>query len=243
MNNEKANIMKQNGTDNGQEACPLDAIVNPPCNKVFLMDCMEGMKQYPDKFFDIAIVDPPYGIGMDNQVVRQKPNRPNTKNRGGEKQYKFSEWDSEPPNDEYFEELFRVSKNQIIWGANYFCTKLKPNYGWIFWDKQMGENNFSAGEFAFQNIYKRSAMFSEPSMRVAGTRIHPTQKPVKLYEWLIKHYAEDCDTILDTHVGSGSSRIAAHKAGKSFVGFEIDKDYHEAQEKRFKEFKKQLTLF
>lgn len=207
------------------------------------MDCMELMRGYPDGYFELACVDPPYGIGMDNQKVRTKPNRPNTYLRKGEFQYSGGGWDDERPNSEYFEQLFRISKNQIIWGANYLCEFLPSGYGWIFWDKQMGENQFSAGEFAFQSMQIRSAMFSYPSMRVQSTRIHPTQKPIALYDWIFANYAKEGDKILDTHVGSGSSRIAAHRAGLDFIGAELDPDYWAAQEKRYREFKSQLTLF
>jgi site-specific DNA-methyltransferase (adenine-specific) len=197
---------------------------------------MAGMADKPDGYFDLAIVDPPYGIGMDNQKVRTKPNRPNTYLRKGEYQYLGGGWDDEQPNAEYFKQLFRVSRNQIIWGANYFCEFLPSGFGWIFWDKQMGENQFSAGEFAFQSIQIKSAMFSHPSMRVQNTRIHPTQKPVALYDWILQNYAKEGDLILDTHVGSGSSRIAAYKGGFNFVGFEIDPEYYALQEARFREF-------
>jgi site-specific DNA-methyltransferase (adenine-specific) len=179
---------------------------------------------------------------MDNQKVRVKPNRPNTYKRANNLQYKNATWDNEIPNAKYFKELFRVSKNQVIWGANYFCKYLPNGFGWIYWDKQMGDNNFSTGEFAFQSIQKRSNFFSFPSMRVQGTRIHPTQKPVALYEWLLKNYAKPGDKILDTHLGSGSSRIAAHKHGFDFTGCELDKDYFDAQEKRFQQFISQLTF-
>jgi site-specific DNA-methyltransferase (adenine-specific) len=211
--------------------------------KVLNIDCMEFMRQYPDKFFDLAVVDPPYGIGMDNQKVRTKPNRPNTYLRKGQSQYLGGGWDKERPNYEYFETLFRVSKNQIIWGANYFCEFLPSGYGWIFWDKLMGENQFSPGEFAFQSMQVKSAKFSYPSMRVQNTRIHPTQKPVKLYDWIFQNYAKPNDKILDTHLGSGSSRIAADKNKLQFWACELDKEYFEAQEKRFNNYKSQLTLF
>jgi len=204
---------------------------------------MEAMKQMSDNEFDLAIVDPPYGIGMDNQKVRTKPNRPNTYKRVGELQYKSSKWDDSIPNYDYFRELFRISKNQIIWGANYFCQYLPNGYGWIFWDKQMGENNFSAGEFAFQSIQVRSSMFSEPSMRVNGTRIHPTQKPVQLYKWLLHNYAKEGDKILDTHLGSGSIAIACWDLKFDLTGYEIDKEYYDNAIERIERHKRQLNLF
>ena len=233
--NEARKMNTQSETKTENEACPLDAIVNPPCNEVFLMDCMEGMKQYPDKFFDIAIVDPPYGNGTKADVGTGEYSRNWVKNRNGD-------WDIRPA-DIYWQELRRVSKNQIVFGANFF--PLPPSRGYVCWYKtdEVKGRDFSEFEIAYTSFDKPARIFEcKPFIR-GGKRIHPTQKPLKLYDWLIMNYAEDCETILDTHVGSGSSRIAAHKAGKSFVGFEIDKDYHEAQEKRFKEFKKQLTLF
>jgi site-specific DNA-methyltransferase (adenine-specific) len=211
---------------------------------VFNEDCMIGMARYPDKYFDLAVVDPPYGIGMDNQKVRTKPNRPNTYLRRGQDQYVGGGWDDSPPTKEYFNALFRISKNQIVWGANYFNDLLPSGMGWIYWDKQMGDNNFSSGEFAYQSIFIKSSAFSYPSMRVNGTRIHPTQKPVQLYSWIYKNYLPEGGRVIDTHLGSGSNRIAADKARNiDFVGFEIDRDYFEAQEKRWKQYKAQLTLF
>jgi len=210
--------------------------------KVFNMDCMEAMRNTPNKYYDLAVVDPPYGIEMDNQKVRVKPNRPNTYLRAGQNQYKDSKWDNEIPSAEYFEQLLRVSKNQIIWGANYFCKFIPNGKGWIYWDKQMGDNNFSSGEFAYQSIQIKSSSFSYPSMRVQNTRIHPTQKPVKLYEWLLHHYAKPTDKILDTHLGSQSSRIAAFKGGYDFTGYEIDADYFNDGNKRFNQFKSQTTI-
>ena len=226
--------MNTSEANTGHEACPLDAIVNPPCNEVLLMDCMEGMKQYPDRFFDIAIVDPPYGLL--NKLV----DGGSTRNAKFDNHRENVTWDIKP-NEDYFIELYRVSKNQIIWGGNYF--DLPPTRCNIIWDKVQ---NFTGSDFelAWTSFNKPSKAFRLSRVEAYNNgKIHPTQKPVKLYDWLIMNYAKDCETILDTHVGSGSSRIAAHKAGKSFVGFEIDKDYHEAQEKRFNDYKRQLSLF
>lgn len=203
------------------------------------------MAGLPDKAYDLAIVDPPYGIGMDNQRVRVKPNRPNSYARAGELQYKSSgAWDNNPPNTDYFKELERVSKNRIMWGANYFCEQLPSGFGWIYWDKQMGEGNgFSTGEFAFQSIEIRSNTVSVPSMRVAGTRIHPTQKPVALYRWLLQNYAKPGDTILDTHGGSMSIAIACDIEGFDLDLCELDRDYFEAGKKRLEQHRSQPRLF
>jgi site-specific DNA-methyltransferase (adenine-specific) len=208
----------------------------------YLMDCMIGMKQFPDKFWDLAIVDPPYGIGMDNQKVRVKPSRPNSYERAGECNYKISEWDYAAPDKSYFDELFRVSKNQIIWGANYFSNMMPAGKGWIYWDKQIGDNNFSSGEFAYQSVQIKSSCFSNPTMTVQGTRIHPTQKPLALYEWLLTRYAHKGDKILDTHVGSASSLIACHQLGFQYWGFELDADYYKAANERLERAKAQVSL-
>lgn len=205
-------------------------------------DCMIGMSRYPDKYFELAIVDPPYGIGMDNQKKRVKPNRKNSYTNYAPVKYNLTDWDSDIPTMEYFTELYRVSKNQIIWGANYFCSYLPNGKGWIYWDKQMGENNFSSGEFAYQSMQIKSSSFSFPSDR-SQNRIHPTQKPVSLYKWLLKNYAKEGDKILDTHLGSGSSRIAAYDMGFDFTAFELDSEYFAAQEKRFNTHIQQQTLF
>ena len=148
------------------------------------------------------------------------------------------------PNKEYFTELFRVSKNQIIWGGNYFIEYLYPSKGWIVWYKGQNDLTMSDCELAWSSFNKptRQKELNRMALTIEGT-IHPTQKPVKLYDWIINKYATEGDLILDTHLGSGSSRIAAYKGGFNFVGFEIDAEYYEKQEKRFNEFKSQLKLF
>ena len=216
--------------------------------KAYNIDCMEYMATLPDKAFDLAIVDPPYGIGMDNSKKRTKPSRPNSyTSLYKDYRYHKTDWDSGIPDKKYFDELYRVSQNQIIWGANYLCKYIPLGFGWIFWDKMNGaNNNFSDGEFAFASKGVQSRMISISTfhnLRGGKDRIHPTQKPVALYEWLLMNYAKEGDKILDTHLGSGSSRIAAHKLGFEFVGCELDKDYFEAQEKRFKLETMQLRLF
>ena len=128
-------------------------------SEVYLMDCIELMKKYEDGHFDLAVCDPPYGIGMDNQKKRTKPNRPNSYTHYKDIKYNISNWDNNTPTKEYFTELFRVSKNQIIWGANYFCEYLPSGKGWIYWDKQMGDNSFSSGEFAYQSMFIKSFSF------------------------------------------------------------------------------------
>lgn len=189
-------------------------------------DCMVMMARYPDKFFDLAIVDPPYGIGKDGQVKT-------TGRHGGRKAYEFKGWDKEIPSGKYFRELKRVSKNQIIWGANYFPFYLDSSMGWIFWDKGQRINQ-SDGELAYSSFNRalRVVEYNRLELLKEAT-IHPTQKPIVLYKWLLDNYAKIGDKILDTHLGSGSSRIAAHVLGFDFYGCEIDKDYFDAQEERF----------
>ena len=196
-------------------------------SEVYNMDCLAGMREYPDKYFDLAIVDPPYGIGISANPVRQK--------------HKKKNWDNKTPTSEYFEELFRVSKNQIIWGGNYF--NLPKTQGFFIWDKKQ-PHNFSLAmvEYAWSSIQKPAKMWSL-SVQKEQNKIHPTQKPIELYEWLILNNAKKGDKILDTHLGSGSSRIACYRNGFDFVGFELDKDYYEAQEKRFKTELMQPRLF
>jgi site-specific DNA-methyltransferase (adenine-specific) len=202
----------------------LCSMNNNPISEVYLMDCVAGMKEYPDKFFDLAICDPPYGIG-DEKLTS-----------GGTwaKKYKKGEasWDVRPP-DEYFLELFRVSKNQIIWGGNYF-SELPECRCFLIWDKVTYMNTMADCEFAWTSFDKNAKIFRN-YRNTSEKRVHITQKPIQLYEWLLKNYAEKGNRILDTHLGSGSSRIAAYKMSFDFYGFEIDPDYFSASEKRFKE--------
>ena len=211
-------------------------------------DCMNLLKSYADKQFDLAIVDPPYGIGMDNSNKRTKPDRPNSyTSLYADFRYHKSDWDNEMPSEMYFKHLRRASKNQIIWGANYFCEDMRGSYGWIFWNKKNGlDNCFSDGEFAFQSMGIQSRYFEcSPfdGLRGGKDRIHPTQKPVALYKWLLKNYAKTGDKILDTHGGSFSSAIACHQMGFDFVGIERDEDYFNAAVKRFKQYQSQGVLF
>lgn len=209
--------------------------------KVFNMDCMEYMKDIPDKYFELAIVDPPYGINAESGYG--KSNNKNIHNKG-------KVWDKQTPTAEYFIELKRVSKNQIVFGANYFIENLGSTRCFICWDKQQPARNFADCEFAwtsFDRVAKLIAVkYLEPhECNIYNTikRIHPTQKPVKLYEWILINFAQEGDKILDTHLGSGSSRIAAYNLGFDFTGIELDQEYFDASCKRFENHKKQLTLF
>lgn len=196
-------------------------------NGFYNMDCMEGMKEFPDKYFELAIVDPPYGIGISSNPVRQAHTK--------------KQWDSNVPDLIYFKELKRVSKNQIIWGGNYY--DLPPTQNYIVWNKlQPMDFSLAMCELAWCSIQKPIKMFTY-SVLTEKNKIHPTQKPVKLYEWLLTRYAVKGDKILDTHVGSASSLIACHNLGFDYVGFELDKDYYHMASERLETVKAQSTIF
>ena len=200
-------------------------------NVAYNMDCMEYMKTLPDKAFDLCICDPPYGIDI------------NSSGRLGHYGGKGKTWDSQTPDNAYFKELFRISQNQIIWGGNYFI--LPPTRCFLIWDKKQPEGvSFASCELAWTSFDASAKTFYySPLFDDKDKRIHPTQKPVALYEWLLTHYAKQGDKILDTHLGSGSSRIAAYNLGFDFVGCEIDPDYFKAQEERFAAHTAQESLF
>lgn len=217
---------------------------------------MAMMARYPDKHFDIAIVDPPYGIGMGklkhiglNSKTRKQIF---TSYKGG------SDWDENIPNEEYFKELFRVSKNQIIWGANHFVRYIPPSRGWVFWDKgATADLSFSDAEFAFTSFNRvikrillkrsdwRNCISASKELATANPnkKIHPTQKPTKLYKWLLEKYATPGQNILDTHLGSGSIAIACHDYGYDLTACELDTDYYNAAMKRIHNHQSQTKLF
>ena len=203
-------------------------------------DNMELMARYEDKYFDLAIVDPPYGINLANMNMGagNKPKHCNKKRRG----YKAKNWDLKKPSKEYFNEVKRVSKNQIIWGGNYF--DLGVCYGFCIWDKGSPEGmSFSDCEFAWHSFKKVAKLYKYSTYKNKKTKIHPTQKPVKLYEWLLMNYAKEGDKILDTHLGSGSIAIACHNLGYDLTACELDKDYFNAAIKRINQHKAQQRLF
>jgi len=198
-------------------------------------DNMALMSRYPDNHFDLAIVDPPYGMPKDSTHGRGKLKNRILNNGSVEK------WDI-APNQIYFDELFRVSKNQIIWGGNYF--NLPGSRGFVIWDKEQPFENFSAAEFAWMSFQVVSKIFKLPATRTGdNVKIHPTQKPVKLYEWLLMNYAKPGHTILDTHLGSGSIAIACHNLGFYLTACELDTYYYNAAIKRLKQHQAQLTMF
>lgn len=206
---------------------------------VHLMDCIEGMKQYPDKWFDLAVVDPPYGINASMGV-------------GLHSRRKFQkaakEWDNGTPKKEYWEQLFRVSQNQIICGANYFIEYLYQTKSFICWVKNNPAPNFAEAELIWTSfdvnakVYDTKKQIQHQIMWEGGS-MHPTQKPISLYDWLFDRFAKPDFKILDTHLGSQSSRIAAHRHGLDFTGFELDSEYFEKGNKRFDDFISQTTIF
>lgn len=228
-------------------------------SEVFLEDCMIGMSRYPDKFFDLAIVDPPYGIGEDGGSNHTRNKSFGSKSFGAKNtsqkvipatKYTKKQWDKEPPSNEYFTELRRISKNQIVWGANHFISRIPFDSScWVVWNKERS-GDFADCELAWTSFksavriakYKWNGMLQQ-DMKNKEERIHPTQKPIALYQWLLENYAKDGNKIIDTHMGSQSSRIAAYLMGFDFWGWEIDAEYFEKGNKRFKDVTSQQQLF
>lgn len=226
-------------------ALRIGSVGRSALSTVYLMDCIEGMKHYPDKYFDLAICDPPYGIGL---VKTENGNWGIRKPEQAENASKTFDWDFAKPTKEYIVELFRVSKNQILFGANHYIDVVPYNSPcWLVWDKVNGDSYFADCELAWTSfktaVRKIKLQYFGANSHRFGKRIHPTQKPVTLYEWILQNYASEGDLILDTHLGSQSSRIAANKAGLDFVGFEVDVDYFKSGNKRFKNFVSQGVLF
>ncbi len=235
-----------------------------PFNVAFNCDCMNFLKSCPDKTFDLAVVDPPYGINADNfnngagaktrigeGSTAKKAKEKGRLNQGSGKlknrllNQSDCSWDAEPPSEEYFEELFRVSKNQIIWGGNYF--HLPPTRGIAVWDKMQPWENFSQVELAWTSFDKPAALFKYCNSGYTGAggikKFHPTQKPKALYDWIYRKYAKPGDKILDTHLGSGTNRLAAYDAGLDFAGLEISTEYFEQEEAQFDDYTAQTNLF
>lgn len=186
------------------------------------------MRGCADNAFDLAVVDPPYGININHSMGRRKGDKKSN--------YKKADWDNEPPPLEYFYELFRVSKNQIIWGANHFISRMPyDSASWLMWDKKFSDEvTFSQYEMAWTSLDGTCKKFDKHPTQ--ENRIHPTQKPIQLYDWILHNYAKPNDTILDTHMGSQSSRIACHKAGLNFTGCELDPEYFQQGNERYELF-------
>ncbi len=208
-------------------------------SEVFNIDCMVGMAQYPDKYFDLAVVDPPYSETFNTDACAN--------NKAKKGKYNIETLNGYKPTDEYWKELFRVSKNQIIWGANWYGKYF--GVGGICWFKD-NTGNYSPCEYAYQSLnnhvnfyqYRWNGMLQQ-DMKDKEIRIHPTQKPTALYSWIYKNYLPEGGKVIDTHLGSGSNRIAATKAGNiDFTGYELDNDYFDAMEKRYKDFKSQTVM-
>ena len=202
-------------------------------------DNMELMARYEDNHFDLAIVDPPYGIGIDGQKENKKGKK------SDRKYHKQKQWDNAIPNKDYFQELQRVSKNQIIWGANYFVEHLtKGTKGWIVWFKGQIGLTMSDCELAYSSFQRATRVVNINRVDLLKQNtIHPTEKPIRLYQWLLDNYAEKGDKILDTHLGSGSIAIACHNLKYDLTACELDKEYYDAAIKRINEHKQQLRMF
>jgi site-specific DNA-methyltransferase (adenine-specific) len=211
--------------------------MNELMNELNLMDCMEGMKQFPDKYFELAIVDPPYGIKKHKAQGLSKTNF---------KQWAGGEWDNARPSPEYFEELKRISKNQIIWGANYFVDYLDYGKKWIVWDKMLDQDQ-SHFELAYTSFIGAERIFRYSRSNLQGfrnpNRFHPTEKPIALYRWLLQNYAKPGDKILDTHSGSGSLACACHLEKFDFLAIEKDEDYYKSSCERLETLRSQGMLF
>ena len=211
-------------------------------------DCLPRLKEYPDKYFDLAIVDPPYGGVTQGGYMTNQMGGGVAKNRND---YHLSLWQCDKPSQEYFDELQRVSKNQIVWGGNYFANRLPESQCWIVWDKEKPEGvGFADVELAWTSFNLASRIFHfawngmiQGDMKNKEYKIHPTQKPVRLYEWLISKFAKDGDVILDTHVGSGSSLIACHNTNHKYVGFEIDETYYKMAKERIDQETAQMNFW
>jgi len=201
-------------------------------NKIHNQDCLEAMREMSDNQFDLAIVDPPYGIGMDG------------KNNWSGSKHKIKDWDNNAPSIEYFRELRRITKNQIVWGANHFISRMPfDSKCWLIWDKKNDGFSFADGEMAWTSFDTAVRFFRYHRGQQTDKRIHPTQKPIKLYEWLLMNYAKKGDKILDTHLGSGSIAIACHNLGYDLTGYELDKEYYDNAIKRIKNHQAQTRIF
>lgn len=215
------------------------------------MDCILGMKEFPDNYFDLAIVDPVYGgVSKGGYMTHNKGQKIGT-GAGNSKGYHDALWKQEKTDKQYFDELFRVSKNQIVWGGNYFVSSImKDSQGWIVWDKQHAcKRSFADCELAWTSFNRASRIFRfrwdgmlQGDMKNKEKRIHPTQKPIPLYSWILENYSKDGDIILDTHVGSASSLIACHRMRRQYVGFEIDEHYFNLANERMQSEMAQLSI-
>ena len=209
-----------------------------PSSEAYLEDCVTALKRYNDNHFDLAIVDPPYGIGANKMTL----------GNGKKKIYRgLNDWDKTIPSENYFSELFRVSKNQIVWGGNYMTEFLPPTSAWLFWDKETGANDFADGELAWTSyngaLRKITKQWLGANAKDEAARIHPTQKPIYLYEWIINRFCKEGFNVLDTHLGSGSIAIACHNYNVNLTACELDKEYFDKAMLRLKNHTNQVKLF
>ena len=220
-----------------------------PSSVVYNEDCVEALKRFPDKYFDLAVVDPPYGLDLANMNMGVGKSKKASKIQN--RKWKPKDWDKETPTEEYFAQLFRVSKNQIIWGANHFIERINKNSScWLVWDKNKVGGYFADAELAWTSFDTAVRTFKwtwhgfiQQNMGNKQERIHPTEKPIQLYQWILQNYAKEGDLILDTHLGSASIAIACHREKFSLVGCELVKEYYDNGLKRLENEQMQTTLF
>ena len=234
------------------ELSMLNDAIKRKDNAYICCDCMEVMRAMPDKCVDVAIVDPVYGGVTQGGYMKEQGGKRVGNGLADRRLYNQAIWEQKKTPKEYFDELFRVSKNQVIWGGNYFIESIaKDSQGWIVWDKRRNEGvTFADGELAWTSFNRALRIFRfkwdgmlQENMKDKEQRIHPTQKPVALYEWILKNYAHEGDLIFDTHVGSASSLIACERLGFNFIGCEMDEEYYKISSDRFKAETAQMTLF
>jgi len=234
------------------ELSMLNDAIERKDNAYICCDCMEVMRAMPDKCVDVAIVDPVYGGVTQGGYMKEQGGKRVGNGLADRRLYNQAIWEQKKTPKEYFDELFRVSKNQVIWGGNYFIESIaKDSQGWIVWDKRRNKGvTFADGELAWTSFNRALRIFRfkwdgmlQENMKDKEQRIHPTQKPVALYEWILKNYAHEGDLIFDTHVGSASSLIACERLGFNFIGCEMDEEYYKISSDRFKAETAQMTLF
>ena len=219
-------------------------------SKFIYADCMNHLPEFKDNHFDLALIDPPYGLGVAEKFGKQSGEQYG-RAAAPKSTYTIKQWDKKPPDNHYFRNLLRVSKNQIVWGANHFISQLPHDSPcWIVWDKDNGDNHFADCELAWTSFNSAVRKFDytwngmiQGDMKNKEIRIHPTQKPVVLYRWLLQNYAKPGDLILDSHVGSGSSLVACIMEGFDYIGYEIDKEYYDGAMKRIKAERQKIDLF
>jgi site-specific DNA-methyltransferase (adenine-specific) len=212
-------------------------------NKIINADCMDILKQLPDKCIDLVLTDPPYGIDYGGQLIKGEEFKFNT-NKHGWRNFGNNEWDKERPSEEIFKEILRVSKNQIIWGGNYFADLLPASQGWLVWNKGQRDFSLADGELAWTSFDRALRMFDYSRAKaLQDGKIHPTQKPLQLMQWCLEKGSKEGDLVLDCFSGSGTTAVACYNLKRKFICIEKDFDYWKASYKRLEDHQKQLTLF